>query len=109
MADNDLGLWRGDGSLEPHTWGEWAMPGLSKLYCGSKSPGGLIKMQILSQQAWDRTDILMSNTLGNIDAVLNNMSLYNNQFHAGPRSRGRRGAEGYEGTRISKKDLLEIL
>ena len=86
------------------------MPGLSKLYCGSKSPGGLAKMQILSQQAWDRTEILMSNTSGNVDAVLNNPSLYNNRFHAGPRSRCRRGAEGYEGTRISKKEeLLEVL
>ena len=53
------------------------MPGLSKLYCGSRSPGGLVKMQILSQQAWDGTKILMSNTSGNVDTVLNNVSLYN--------------------------------
>lgn len=34
-------------------------------------------MQILSQQAWDGTKILMSNTSGNADAVLNTASLYN--------------------------------
>ena len=66
-------------------------------------------MQILSQQAWDGTKILMSNTSGNVDTVLNNVSLYNDRFHAGPRCRGRRGAEGYEGTRLSKKELLKTL